>query len=346
MKVTIEQIAEKMGYSISTVSRALNGNTRINEKTREMIKREAVDMGYFNSAIQAVIETEAKSKIPNVGVSLYHLASPFSSEIIHGIRDVCAQNGYRMIIMDSNRNVETEQANIDNLLDLGVRGILFHPAGISTQQYMDRLGQKVPAVHMCYRFKRGEANCISIDEKNAIFRSTEYLIQLGHRKIAFAGMEPKFDRRKDGYVKALNMYGIVCRERDIFRCPATYDGGYDAMREIIQADRGYTAVVCVNDFTAYGIMDYLHKHQYSVPEDYSVIGLDNLEVSSYSRIGLTTVSQPRYEIGKLACETLLEKIKQQDLKIDTYKILESPLVIRQSCRCLASTEKNALTGGV
>ena len=331
MKPTIEQIANKVGVSISTVSRALNDNARISLETREKVKRQAYEMGFYDKMLDAV-ENLKETTPPNIGVSINDLTNPFCAEIINSIRDVGSMNGYRIIIMDANMDRDKEIDNIQNFKALGVKGIIIHPTRAEAHKYINQVDLTIPKVYICDQFERGDANFVCIDTKEAMYKSTEYLIQLGHRKIAFVGASERFFMRIEGYEDALKSYNVPIFPDDIIHCAPTRLSGYNAMHDIMASSRGYTAIVCVNDFVAFGVMEYIKKHGRSVPEDYSVVGFDNLDISGYNGIDLTTINQPRYEIGKLACEILIGKIKSGDLSNDTGRVLESYFVIRKSCR--------------
>lgn len=333
MRVAIEDIAEKLGVSRSTVSRALNDSTRISIAMREKIKQLAFEMGYFDNAIKTV--NHIKGETPeNIGVSLIDLNNPFCIQLVKGIQDACIINGYRTIIMDSNLDSDIEQNNIRNFQALNVKGMIIHGTTLDTHLRINEIDSQVPKVYLGRKYKIGEANFVCVDAKEAIYKTTEYLIQLGHRRLAFVGASEKFAERIEGYKNALAAYEIPVWQGDIKYCASTRLSGSNAMRELMNSGIRYTGIVCVNDFAAIGVMEYIRKHGFRIPEDYSVTGMDNLEISSYNGIDLTTINQPCYEIGKIAVEILINKIKHSDFKTDAYRILESHFIMRKSCRHL------------
>jgi DNA-binding LacI/PurR family transcriptional regulator len=330
MKVSHQKLADALGLSQSTVSRALNGNTRISETTRNLVRTKAYEMGYFDDALFLLKGVLPASK-PTIGLLLENIRNPFFSTIISGVQDHCSLCGYNLLIANSNMDSLIEKQSIENFKQLGVKGLILH-THISRDYSIQEIAGNIPRVFICDYKNIGIENSVGIDASKGIFTATEYLIQLGHRRILFVGGSERFSERLEGFQKAHNAYRIPLEGNNILYCAPTRIGGYNAIIKLLEDRRDFTGVVCVNDFVAFGVLEGIKKCGFRVPEDYSVIGLDNVEVSSYYGIDLTTVNQPSYEIGKIACEVLVEKIRTNDVDTIVTRILEYSLVIRKSCR--------------
>ncbi|MDR1931901.1 MAG: LacI family transcriptional regulator [Spirochaetales bacterium] len=331
MKVSHQSLADALGLSQSTVSRALNGNKRISDTTRELVRKKAYEMGYFDDAVALLKEGILPSARPNIGLLLENICNPFFSTIISGVQDHCALCGYNLLIANSNMDVRVEKQNIENFKQLGVKGLILHTH--KSQEYsIQEIAADIPRVFICDHKKFGIENSVGIDSTKGIFTATEYLIQLGHRQIVFIGGSERFSERIEGFQKAQKEYNIPVKENSVVYCAPTRIGGYNAVLKLMETLRDFTGIVCVNDFVAFGVLEGIKKRGFRVPDDYSVIGLDNVEVSSYYGVDLTTVNQPSYQIGKTACELVLEKIKTNDLDSIVTRILEYSLVIRKTCR--------------
>ena len=328
MKVSHQKIANDLGLTQSTVSRALNGNKRISNSTRESVLKKAYEMGYFTDAITTLNEVLPKlSKIqPNIGLIVEDICNPFFSTIISGVQDQCSINRYNLIIATSNIDNYIEMQNIENFRQLGVKGIILHSHSPL------KIEKEIPTVFICSNKKIGKENWIGIDTLKGAFTATEYLIQLGHRQIVFMGDLEKFPERVEGFKKAHKKYNIPLLQSNILHSVPTRISGSAAIGKLLEVRRDFTGIVCCNDFTAFGVMEGIQKCGFCIPEDFSVIGLDNVETSSYHGVELTTVSQPGYEIGKNACELLIEKIELRNTEEITTRMLEYSLVIRKSCR--------------
>jgi DNA-binding LacI/PurR family transcriptional regulator len=287
-------------------------------------------MGYFDDAVNMLKGVLPAAK-PTIGLLLENICNPFFSPVISGVQDHCTLCGYNLIIANSNMNPRIEKQNIENFIQLGVRGLILH-THISRGYSIQEIARDIPKIFICDHKKFGVENSVGIDSSQGIFMATEYLIQLGHRRILFVGGSERFSERLEGFQKAHNEYKLPVDENNILHCAPTRIGGYNAVLKLLEIRRDFTGIVCVNDFVAFGVLEGIKKRDFRVPDDFSVIGLDNVEVSSYYGIDLTTVNQPGYEIGKNACEILIDKIKTSDADSVVTRILEYSLVIRKSCR--------------
>jgi DNA-binding LacI/PurR family transcriptional regulator len=330
MKISHQKLADALGLSQSTVSRALTGNKRISKATRELVRNKAYELGYFDEALFLLKDVHSASR-PDIGLLLENIRNPFFSPIITGVQDQCTLRGYNLLIANSNMDPQIEKQNIENFKQLGVRGLILH-THIAWGETIREIAKDIPRVFICDHKKFGLESSVAIDSEKGIFTATEYLIQLGHRQILFVGGSERFSERLAGFRKAHNDYNIPVLEDNILYCASTRTGGYNAIMKLLENRNDFTGVVCVNDFVAFGVLEGIKKCGFRVPDDYSVIGFDNVEVSSYYGIDLTTVNQPSYEIGKIACEVLIEKIKTNDADTIVTRILEYSLVIRKSCR--------------
>jgi DNA-binding LacI/PurR family transcriptional regulator len=333
MKVSHQELADALGISQSTVSRALNGNTRVSAATRELVRTKAYEMGYFSDALAVLKDAHPSVARPNIGLLLENICNPFFSTIISGVQDHCTLCGYNLLVANSNMDARLEKQNIENFKSLGVKGLILHTHTRIRQQgdYWD-IVKDIPKVFICGHRETGSEDFVGIDTTKGIFTATEYLIHLGHRHIIFVGGSERFLERINGFRNAFTHYNLPFREDNIIYCSSTKTSGCNAIKRLMEVRRNFTGIVCVNDFVAFGVLEGLKECGFRVPEDYSVIGFDNVEVSSYFGVELTTINQPRYDIGKTACELLVEKIRTGDIDHIVTRILEYSLVVRKSCR--------------
>lgn len=337
MKVTLKQISETSNYSLSTVSRALNSSHLINQATREKIQKIALDMGYYDNALEInskIKDTYSTAK-KTFGLIFMDISNPITSAITSGIEDYFATYDVNLIIANSRNSIAAEANNILAFNDMDVDGIIILPVDEFSHQSIEKINIKnTPIIYLCHQYKPDEVDFVCIDSYEATYKSTEYLINLGHRDICFIGSYPKIRNREKGFIKALSDYNIPFSDENIYRCLPNYDNGYKSMESIILGKKNFTAVVGGNDFIAMGVMDCANKYGYSIPEDFSIVGFDNIVFCGYKSINLTTVNQNAYDIGKHAAEILSDKIYNNNLN-KQYSILESSFIIRESCKSVS-----------
>ena len=334
--VTLDMIAEKTGVSKSTVSRALSENSDlISEKTREKIQAEAYKMGYFDKTLD-LVERLRGPVMRNIGISVDDLSNPFFTAFLKGAISTAALRNYRVIIMEANGDVATEHKNVQNFKRLNVTGMIIHTVASDTPFRVREIDDQIPKVFFGYKCKARDVDYVGVDTRSAMRKMGEYLLQLGHRSIALVGASDKFSDRMDGYREALEGFGLAFDKKDVVYCEASRFGGYNAMRELLARQKRYTAIMCTCDFVALGVIEYLQRHGKQVPEDYSVTGLDNIDMASQYGTELTTIAQPAFEMGREAVKILLEKIENHATTCE-QRILEYNFVMRKTCRELPRT---------
>ena len=331
MKIKIKELAEKSGYSISTISRALNNSTLINESTRERIQKLALDYGYYSQALNVSTKIQKTKRL--IGAVFMDISNPIVSKIVKGIEDYNKSDEYDVIILDSNNDSQKELYNIELLNNLGVDGIINLAVDHESHKRIAVKNYEIPIVYICHKYEIGEVDFVCVDAYEAMYKATEYMINFGHKKVCFIGQYPKIICRKEAFCKAMNDYKIPFSKEDLYECIPNYEEGYRIMESIILKKKNYTGIICANDFIAIGVIDCVNNYGFSIPEDFSVVGFDNVTYSSIGAINLTTVNQPVYDIGKRAVEMIYHKITSGS-KTKYYTLFESSLIIRSSCKAI------------
>lgn len=330
--VTLKDIAKKANVSHATVSRALNDHREININTREKIKNIAKEMGYFpNVLARGLVNNTSKS----IGVIIPDITNPFFSQIIKGVEDFSNYKGYSVILSNTSWDEEREIKNILEMAQRRIDGLIITPVSGDTYYRIKELNINTPVVYIAGRLDESDMNYVVIDDEMAGFTATEYLINLGHENIFFIGGSDKtvgIVHRLQGFKKALAKHNIECPSSSVINCSIRRDSGYAVMSDLIQQNRIPTAVVAGNDFIALGVMEAIEANGLSVPEDVSIIGFDNIDFAAFSKISLTTIDVPKYEMGKAAAEIIINNSKENNLKVPNQVVVESSLKIRSSCR--------------
>lgn len=330
MPVTIKDIAKAAGVSYATVSRALNDHPEINEETKKRIKETAKRMGYTPNAVARGL---VKRNTNMIALLIPDITNPFYPEVARGVEDFAREKGYCVFLCNTSWDEQIELKYLNILKERRVDGIIIAPVSIDTMDYISKFQTDIPTVYIGTRSEDSSNSYVVIDDYKAGYIATEYLIKLGHRNIAFVGGYERSTSHTDrisGYKTALNDNGLDAYINNIAGSSFKRESGHGILLEMIKNRRIPTAIVAENDIIAIGIIEACEKHGYRVPEDISVIGIDDIEFGALSKINLTTVSQPKFEIGQKAAGILLDLISG---KLDSKQVILEPfLIVRGTCR--------------
>ena len=328
MKITMRDIARKCGVSPATVSRAFRGDPRIKAETRERIREIARELNY-DPLRKRKRKSLRSSKI--IALLVTDISNPFFPEIVHGVEDMAFDAGYRVSLWNTRESLERETQYIETLKESDVDGIILGASRLREEQIQEVAKAGIP----CVVINRIVPDIPSVfaDYEEGAYQATKYLLHLGHERIALingpANAQPSIWREK-GFRKALREFGKEVDESLISFNPPLVEGGYVATLKILSMEHPPTAIFAYNDLVALGCLKALRERGLSVPGDFSVIGYDDIFLSAYLDPPLTTVSQPKYTMGKLAMDMLLRLIKGE--KVSNQRIsLRPELVIRSSC---------------
>jgi len=327
MAVTIKDIARAAGVSHSTVSRALKGDPRISQETTERIQRLAEEMGYRPSAVAQSLVTR---QTHTIGLVVTFISDPFIDRIVDGIEDQAARAGYSVFLSASHADPERELAVVETFHRRRVDGVivLASRVGHLYSERLDELG--VPIVLINSQAEGEYLYSVSADDRQGARLIVRHLIELGHRRIGYIGCTfrpPSSRRRWAGYRDALEDAGIPY-DSDLVIVPETHqdvEGGRLGLKTLLE--QGITAVFCYNDRTAIGAMLEARERGIDIPSSLSVAGFDDIEASWYVTPPLTTVHQPRLEMGRRAMQMLLDLLEGQFV---SDVLLPCELIVRES----------------
>jgi LacI family transcriptional regulator len=331
MSVTIKDIAREANISYSTVSRALAGHPQINAEVRNKIVKIAKDMGYTPNALAKGLVTKSTNTI---GLILPDITNPFFPEVAQGVEDCANRHGYQVFLCNSNWSVKREKEYLYKLYSSRVDGIVISPASDELTHIVDSQFQ-VPTVLAAQKPQGIAYNYVTVDDFKSACIAVEYLIKLGHRKIAYIGGLLNTNsgiERFQGYKNTLEKNNIPIIPNYIMHGEYTQASGYQLAKNMLLNHELPTAIVAGNDITALGIIQAIEEYGLNVPKDISVIGFDDISFASLDKIQLTTVYLPKYTIGEKSVELLIKKIQNPSDKFGEARILEQKLMVRKTCR--------------
>lgn len=331
MSITIKDIAKKANVSYATVSRALSGSTEISEETKKRIIHLAYEMGYSPNIIARGLVTKSTHTI---GLIVPDITNPFFAEVAQGAGDCAHQSSYNVFLCNSNWDIQREKESLSKLFSSRVDGIIITPVS-NDISHIIALNEKIPIVFAANKPHNIGLSYVVTDNHRAASLATEYLIKLGHKRIAFVGgskLDYGTSSRIEGYIDSLEKYNITVNPDIIMQGQLTSNSGYNLVKKILESSELPTSILACNDIVALGAIQAIEEYGLNVPKDISVVGFDDISFASLNKIQLTTVFQNKYKIGELSIKLLIDRIMNKDFEENNYHILEPKLIIRKTCK--------------
>jgi Transcriptional regulators len=331
MSVTIKDIAQKARVSYATVSRALSDHPEIKDETKQLVREIAKEMGYAPNAIAKGLVTK---NTYTIGLLIPDITNPFFPEVAQGIEHCANKNGYKVFLCNSNWDMQKEKEYLDILYGSRVDGIVVAPVSDDITHILE-IGKSIPVVFAAYKPRYEGCNYVVTDDFSSATIAVDYLIKLGHVKIAYLGglqNNSTNSGRFTGYKETLGKNGINMNPDYIKFGQYKQESGYLLTRDMLLHNDLPTAILAGNDIIALGVIQAIEEFGLEVPNDISVIGFDDISFARLDKIQLTTVYQPKYQIGQLCVEILLEKKNKGGNSEALQKIINPELIIRKTCR--------------
>lgn len=332
---TLKEIAEYTGFSVTTVSRVLNhsaSDVGISIKTQRAILAAAKELNYQPNYAARGLKT---GKADILALIVRDIANPFFSEVASIVQDRAQIHGYDLLLYNSKNpgggEGERERHILDSISRWPIAGLIICQDTQVSDEDLERLRRQNIAIVMISPLLHKDVDAVFIDDRQAAFDATAYLIGKGHRRIACltGPLEiPTASGRLAGYLQALQEHGIAYDPSLILDASFTMEGGLARMRELLEADRLPTAVFCCNDVIAIGALRAALRHGLSVPDDMAIMGFDNIGVFAYPE--LTTVDHNHAELGRTAVDLLVHRLQHPADNERKVVVLPHSLVIRDT----------------
>jgi LacI family transcriptional regulator len=333
MNITIKDIAEKAAVSYATVSRALNGKYGVNPETRARIMAIANKLNYRPNAIARGL---VKKQTHTLGLVIPDITNPFFPEVARGIEDGAQEAGYSLFLCNTNWEEAKEISYLGLLQEQRVDGILIAPITDRGAALERALSPSLPLVYVSRAPHDTQRSFVTIDDSRGGYLATEHLIERGYASIGFIGAPEgslTVDDRLEGFKLAFAKYGRQVEERYMLFGDFKRETGYNLIQRLISSGEMPRAVFAENDLLALGVIQGAREMGLAVPEDLAVIGFDDIPFASFPEVQLSTIGQPKYEMGKTAVEILIAGIEAgpRTARPDGRRvILEPELIVRKS----------------
>jgi LacI family transcriptional regulator len=329
--ITIADVARDAGCSINTVSRALNNLPGVSASSKARIESSAHRLGYVPSRVARSLLTR---KTNTIGLVVTDCTNPFYARLIRAIEDDAFARGFNVTLCNSGEDHEREVRAIKLLIESRVDGMLITPVQFASDHIADVIRRSIPTVLVGRRFLNLDTCWVMSDNEAGARAATSLLLSLGHRRIGHVTGRPEISsarQRFDGYQAALEDHGVAMDEALIVRGERNVEGGRECAHRLLSIPSPPSAVFAYNDLQALGVMRAARERGLTVPHDLAVVGCDNIELSAYFEVPLTTVAQPTYAIGRSASSLLFRMLAGEDVSpTDRTVLLEPELIVRES----------------
>ena len=345
MASTIEDIAKRSGFSVSTVSRVLNkkaGKNRISKKAQEAVLKVAEELRYRPNQLARSLRLK---KTHTIGLVVPDISNPFFAYVTRSIQTSVYRSGYSLVVCDTDENLGLEIEHTNLLLSKGVDGLIIMPVGQNCDHLRRVRKEGVPFVLVDRSFDDLDADSVVVDNYRGAFDATEHLIASGHKRIAIIQGLPNTStsvNRFKGYHDALHTRGIAINEQLIVGDSFRQETGYLETKKLLSQLRPPTAIFATSDLITLGVLQALEEGGLRIPEDISVVVFDEVDFGPFLKCPLTTVAQPKEHMGEIAVKLLVERIRDKKKKEFSRIVLRPTLVKRSSVKCLsADTRRSA-----
>lgn len=330
MTVTIYDVAREAGVSMATVSRVVNNNPNVKPQTRKKVFEAIERLGYRPNAVARGL---ASKKTTTVGVVIPDISNAIFAEVARGIEDIANMYHYNIILCNADKKKDKEIRVINTLLEKQVDGLLFMGGAVTDEHVQAFKTANVPIVLCATTDENGTIPSVDIDHESAAFEAVQTLIKNGHRSIAMICgtlQDPSNGyARFQGYKRALEEAGLPYDESYVRIGNYRYESGVEAMRYFLELPSRPTAVFSATDEMAIGAIHCIQDAGLRVPDDISVISVDNSRMASMVRPQLTAVAQPMYDIGAVSMRLLTKLMKKETVE-NPRVVLPYEIVTRNS----------------
>jgi len=333
MKITVKELAKLSGYSVGTVSMALNNNPKINEKTRKKIQQLIKEYDYTISQSARRLSTQRSGII---GVLTTNNNNPFFSDLAFELNNCISSTEYTMLLGFSNDDRKLEEKFIRMMVANEVEGLIIVP--MDEQQKGEQISylqaRNIPVVMATSTYRGISADSVMTDLEYGEFILVDHLLKTGRRRIAFINGSLQvvhFDMREKGYLQAHEINSVSVDQGLLFESHLNFSSGYDITDRVLEAHPD--AIITANDFLAFGVMNRLLELGIDVPGSIAVAGYDDIFLSKLSYKPLTTVRQPVAQIASESLRLLINQInskKEGNELVENNIYLEPELVLRST----------------
>lgn len=329
--VTIKDVAREAGVSVGTASQALRDSPAVREATRRRVLTVSKRLRYQPSAVARGLVTR---RTHTVGLLISDIANPFFIRAVRAVEDVAQENGYNVILCNTDEDPTKETQYLRVLVEKRVDGIILATTAGSLPAVRDVRWRRIPLVLFDRELPRVSTDTVKVDSVLGGRLATEHLLGLGHRRIAIIHgpmVRSTGAERLRGYLLALRAAGLRPEPALIREGNFKQDSGRELTRKLLDLSPPPTALFCTNNLMTVGAIQTLQERGVRIPTDLSLVGYDDMEWWTLTHPPLTTVGQPVYDLGREAMRLLLAQIEARSRRRPQRVVLKPELLTRESC---------------
>ncbi|APG21126.1 transcriptional regulator RbsR [Kosakonia radicincitans DSM 16656] len=324
----MKDVARVAGVSTSTVSHVINKDRFVSDAVREKVEAAIKTLNYAPSALARSLKI---NQTRTIGMLITASTNPFYSELVRGVERSCFERGYSLVLCNTEGDEQRMNSNLETLMQKRVDGLLLlcTETHQPSQEIMQRY-PSIPTVMMDWAPFNGDSDLIQDNSLLGGDMATQYLINKGFTRIAcITGPLDKTPARLrlEGYREAMTRAGLTIREGDEIESDFEFGGGFDAMQALLAMNERPQAVFIGNDAMAVGAYQALYQAGLKIPQDMAIVGYDDIELARYMTPPLTTIHQPKDELGELAIDVLIHRIAEPGLQQQRLQL--TPILIER-----------------
>ncbi len=327
---TIKDVAQAADVSTATVSHVINGTRYVSDEVQQRVLQAMERLNYQPNALARGLRTK-KTRL--LALVIPDITNPFFTDLARGFQDAADQSGYVVVLCNTDRAREREIRFLDILLQQRVDGLVLNPTMVTAEDLRQLVRARVAVVLIGSQIDDPDFDLVMVDNIRGGLDAVQYLFDLGHRRIGLV-YGPRTTssglQRYQGYCQALEMNGLPYEEALVAEGNFTFEGGYACMQRIFSQQPLPTAVFATSDVMALGAKKAIEDFGLCIPADISLIGFDDIPKVSMTDPKLTTIAQPRYQMGWESARLLIDRIEQSTPPTRQKVVMEHKLVVRDS----------------
>jgi DNA-binding LacI/PurR family transcriptional regulator len=326
---TIRQVAELAGVSVATVSRALAGSDLVSAERLERVNQAVQALNYTPNQIARSFRTK---KTRFVGLVISDIENPFFTSVVRGVEKALREANYSLLLTNSDEDAQIEWEHLQHLHAQGVAGIILSPTASDSKKYAAYLERGVNMVALDRMPGNIKMDRVTVNNADGVYAAVQHLAEQGHRQIAFIAGLPNAStasERLAGYERAMRDFGFSTQPEWIRQGNFRREGGFQAMKALLQMTSRPSAVISANNLMTLGALQAIYECGARVPSDIAVVGYDDMAWASSLNPPLTVIAQPTQELGRVAAQLLLDRIRDPKLPF-RHIMLDTHLIVRAS----------------
>jgi len=318
--ISIVEVAKKAGVSIATVSRVFNNSGPVKESTRKKIEQIIEDTGYYPNMLAREL---ADKKTSLIGMIVHDMTGEGMPRTINGVNDILESSDYNLLIACTNGNLENEKRQFEIFKSKRVEGVIFATARFTKEHAEVIQKYSIPVVSLLQDTEMFKIPFVAFNNYDLGKEATKKLIEMGHTKIGFIGgplQSANAEERYKGYADSLQEAGIQLDNDLVINGNFHIEDGYNKMKSLMERSKNITAVITVNDGVGIGAINCILDMGYKVPEEISVLALDETVLAKASRLKLSGIHYSYTELGKAGAQMILRMIENNRLEFEKYVV--------------------------